>query len=1209
MIYKDFIKTDSNFQYSINLQYDIKNFNKIESYIPTKLSMDILKGYLNSILYKNDENASVLVGPYGKGKSHLLLILSAIVSMEEEYFDENINKTYGEKLKILIEKIKKVDKECGQLIEDFREKNKCMLPVIINSNYIDLKQAFLLGIKEALDREGLSYLIPENYFTEALDTIDRWSKNYKETYQKFKSIIEEKYSYTIRKFKKELGMYNEDVYKIFTDIHPRVTAGTKFNPLINGNIVKLYESLNLSIANNTKFKGMVVIFDEFSKFLEASASKNVADDMKLLQEFAEMTFRMEEIPIYLICVTHRDIEEYTAKLSKEQINSWRTVSGRFKHKYFTSSSNQNYELIGNAIHKDEKKFEKYISDLSVKGALKKHIDEVIGMGIFQENENVENIIGYKCFPLNPISIFVLPRVSEKVAQNERTLFTFISKNEKGSLNRFIDETKEFKLLNVEWIYDYFKDLFKKEVFNESVHTNWLSAESTLAKCNNYNEKSIIKTLAIVYIVNELEMLPPNSIILRLGTGLNEKEFKCSLEELLRRNLLFKKSYNGHYYFGNLNNINFNEKIKNKIENNVNKIDVLNVINSIVKSEYILPREYNDAREITRFFKVEYITAIQFKAIYDENLVVKESNSDGIIYNLIYFNEDEKKEVISHLDTLKSKRILVCIPNETFKKEYEIKEYWAINDLILKDSDISTEETSIKELEILKEDLFQNITNYFKSEFDITAGKCKYFMFKVINDKVKNISKRIDLNKVLSELCNDYYCYTPVIRSELINKNNLSTPIKKVRDKIIQFIFDDMQEEDEFIGSSAEATIYRATIKNLGITRKLDIESMNQKDEYIKFVIGVIENFFTSCVKKRKAFQILYDKLRGEKFGLRLGVIPIYIALYMNQCKDKVILYYGNREVNISIENINNINNYPEKYSAFLEDGSAEEKEYVRKLLELFKRDNQQKRFAYNKNILVVEEIQKWFHCLSKYTQRHDYMMNIQGEYCEIDEDKERFRNKIIKPYLNPREILFEDLPKNVIKSENLNTVYERISVIKDYYDCHLVKLKQALTHKLIEIFNTSYNGTLRSALKYWYQNLPKESKVRIYEPTTNMFLKIAKGIDKYEETLLINEIAKEVTGLFIEDWEDNVAKVFIERIYIIKGEIEKEEVAADIDENRRNYKIVSSENVEKQINIGKISDDGEMIYNEMLELIDNETGNMQANEKVAILFKLLEKYM
>ena len=1209
MIYKDFIKTDSNFQYSINLQYDIKSINKIESYIPTKSSMDMLKGYVKSILFKNDENASVLVGPYGKGKSHLLLILSAIVSMDEEYFDGSINKTYGEVIQTLVNKIEKVDRECGELIKELREQKKLMLPIIINSNYIDLKQAFLIALRESLEREGLSNLIPKNYFTEALSTINRWSKKYKETYDYFKQVIEETSHYRVGKFKKELKMCNEDAYKIFTDIHPKVAAGAEFNPLINGDIVKIYENLNLSIVNNTKFKGMLVIFDEFSKFLEASASKNMSSDMKLLQDFAEMTFRMKENPIHLICVTHKDVEEYATKLPKDQINSWRTVSGRFKHKYFTSTSNQNYELIGNAIHKEESKFVEYISDSSKKVVLKKCVQEAISIGIFDGIGDVEYMIGHKCFPLNPISTYVLPRVSEKVAQNERTLFTFISKNEKGSLNRFIDETKEFKLLNLPYIYDYFKDLFKKEVFNERVHKIWLSVDVALQKCKNYNEKSIIKTLAIVYIVNELSIFPPNNLILRLGTGLNDEIFKESLEELLKRNILFRKSYNGNYYFGSLHNINFDEKIKNKVETNINKIDILKVINSILKQDYILPRGYNDEREITRFFKIEYITLPQLKAIYDWKLAIKESNSDGIIYNLIYFNDNEKNEAISYIDTLKSKIILVCIPNEVFKKEEEIKKYWAIEQLISKDTDINSDESAIKELEILRDDLLQNITNYMKKEFDIRAGRCKHFMFKSINEKFNKISKKTDLNKVLSELCNEYYCHTPIIRSELINKKEPSTIIKKVRDKILQFILDDMQEEEVFVGNSAEATIYRATIKNLGITTKLDIETMNEKDSYIKFVMGAIENFFNGSAKEKKSFQVIYDELLGERFGLRLGVIPIYLSLYMNQCKDKVILYNGNKEVDISVENINNINSYPDRYLLLMQDGSKEEREYVNNLLELFKKEKQMKKFAYNKNILVVEEMKKWFQCLSKYTQRHSIMISNEGDYNKIDTKYKKITDKLIKLNINPREFLFEDIPNNIIKEKNLNDVYDCILQVKDYYDNHIDIFKKQLNKIVVNVFSKNGNGTLKSELKYWYINLSKESKVRVYEPTTNMFLKISRDIDSYEENQLINNIAKEITGLFIEDWEDHVLEEFIERINYIKEEVEKEEVAVDIVNEKNFYTIVSGKNIEKQINVGDISEDGDMLYNEILEKIEYETGEMQASEKVAVLFKLLEKYM
>ena len=81
MKYMDFVGTDSGFQASVNLQYDLNSESKIESYIPTRQSVDILNRYLNAVCNDNfnEDNATVLIGPYGRGKSHLLLILSAII--------------------------------------------------------------------------------------------------------------------------------------------------------------------------------------------------------------------------------------------------------------------------------------------------------------------------------------------------------------------------------------------------------------------------------------------------------------------------------------------------------------------------------------------------------------------------------------------------------------------------------------------------------------------------------------------------------------------------------------------------------------------------------------------------------------------------------------------------------------------------------------------------------------------------------------------------------------------------------------------------------------------------------------------------------------------------------------------------------------------------------------------------------------------------
>ena len=69
-----------------------------------------------------------------------------------------------------------------------------------------------------------------------------------------------------------------------------------------------------------------------------------------------------------------------------------------------------------------------------------------------------------CFPLHPVSTFILPRLSERVAQNERTLFTFLSAEGTATLASFLDiYENDFTLVTPDWIYDYFEPLFNLKV--------------------------------------------------------------------------------------------------------------------------------------------------------------------------------------------------------------------------------------------------------------------------------------------------------------------------------------------------------------------------------------------------------------------------------------------------------------------------------------------------------------------------------------------------------------------------------------------------------------------------------------------------------------------------------------------------------------------------------------------------------------------------
>ena len=118
--FKDFIEIDKKFQNSINLQLDIDNLSKLNSYIPTHSSILVLDGFLNNVLSDRDK-ANILIGPYGKGKSHLLLVLLAL-----------LNDGKGDITKRTINKIEKVSKETAEKIKTIQSSVKPFLPVIIS---------------------------------------------------------------------------------------------------------------------------------------------------------------------------------------------------------------------------------------------------------------------------------------------------------------------------------------------------------------------------------------------------------------------------------------------------------------------------------------------------------------------------------------------------------------------------------------------------------------------------------------------------------------------------------------------------------------------------------------------------------------------------------------------------------------------------------------------------------------------------------------------------------------------------------------------------------------------------------------------------------------------------------------------------------------------------------------------------------------------
>ena len=229
MIYSDLITVNKNFQSSINLELDLGKESKVAEYIPTTDICDVIKKYIKSFLGYTRDNATALIGPYGKGKSFLLLVLSYLVGKNKN----------TESWMRLVSKIGKVDPELYDMLFELKEKDISLLPVLINSNYDNLTQSFRLALNDALKRENLSDIIPDSVFDVCLKLIKKWSIN-EETKDEIYEKCLQKNKINIKELKKGLSSCSPVAYKQFENLYNCVNIGLAFNPLVNNDIVKTY---------------------------------------------------------------------------------------------------------------------------------------------------------------------------------------------------------------------------------------------------------------------------------------------------------------------------------------------------------------------------------------------------------------------------------------------------------------------------------------------------------------------------------------------------------------------------------------------------------------------------------------------------------------------------------------------------------------------------------------------------------------------------------------------------------------------------------------------------------------------------------------------------------------------------------------------------------------------------------------------------------
>lgn len=1181
--YAAMINQQQGFKYSVNIHHDMNKADKLLNYIPFAGNVRILQDIMNDIIELSARRgAHIIYGSYGAGKSYMITTLATLLA--KGISDKKV-------LKVFISKLSAVDNEFAVKLDNYLNSAQPYLIVPVQGEVmgysLQFDQAIYRSLLKTLQEHNIQVTVKESYL-EAVQIIENWQNNKQTEASQRLEIVMGKHHLSIDELKIGLKDYNPQAIDLFKKVFREFTFEVEYQPQLS-NLGNNLDEIN-EILLEHGYRGIIFVFDEFGRYLEDNISSIKVKNIQDLAEYCDH----KNYDTHLILVSHREILQYIRHDDYALLDEWKKVEGRFKPLIVDLKDEF---LVPYVIKKEGHLWSEFLASNREKFAEILFSLRKIDLFPFVSEQDFQETIIYGSFPLHPIVAFMLQRLSRKIAQNERTLFTFLCGDDANSLGGFLQRhaISEFKMVSADWLYEYFEPAIKAHK-NTPEFENYLQVQTAINKLastdDNYSCKvKIIKSIALLNIINEFQLLKPDINILTQIIDEDREIVKKSIQELqLQKVLVYLRQYT-YLRFFEASSLDIDELIVQNISRQNGSLYYLEVLNHEFIQYPVMPNKYNKMYKMSRFFYPHFVVNEKIEQIKEQ---LEDRCLDGMLLWVLssYPSND-------NFFSMSGERIIYTCHKKSDLLIKELKRYTAIQYLLNKEEEYNQlDPLSGQELhEYLKESrevIFKLIT-----EWGHPGNPNVFFVYE--GEVLTKIKTRDDLSAFMSDLMLKHFPDTLLVNNELVNKNNLTGMMKSCQRDLVQNIIlnDDIDITPHLKYLSAEYVFWRSVIINNKITEPAFLQSVNQKESesfrYInaKKVRSCIESFFNDATEKQMEFNKLYKQLKSKPYGLRDGYIPLLIAVVMHSYHDNLYITRNGADQELNAELFEDMIAYPQDYTITIDHWPIEQENYIQALEKTFASYMEHDIQRHNRLLALYKAMLSYYCNLSKLGRSSNKMLAPLTQ---------EFRSLIEKETLDYRKFFFQELPQ---LTDNYVDLIETIN--------KACSEMQGITARVVEelgkMIRTTFaiddaSGLVRNLLRLFNANW-QEKAAYSFHFLSNRFLDlVSQTAPDSSDEQFICQLARTLTGFDIEYWGDKHLDDF-------KAALET------IDNQLKNFQVVDEMAIEKQnaastkiaYSPRPLSQNEEILKRILIKNIDDFSQSLSYEQKRQVLIEVLSKYV
>lgn len=855
-----------------------------------------------------------------------------------------------------------------------------------------------------------------------------------------------------------------------------------------------------TIASEAGSGGLIIAIDEFGKFLEYASAQPSDGDVFLLQQIAEAATR-SSIPIVLMTVLHSGFADYVNQADDVRRAEWQKVQGRYRDIAFQLPADQMLGLVAHAL---ENKLPE-----SIARAYAQNLDEQLGQlsTVPCLSDRHARELLHRCVPLHPLTATLLwPLFRSKAAQNERSLFSFLTSHEPYGLQEFLERnsatSKSVPFLSLDDLYDYICASLGMATFSGMDSRRWALIDHALNRIPASSPalaRRIVKAIGLLDMYGGPVGLQASEKVLRTATGASTS-FDEVLKGLLSDSIILFRRHRSSFGLWEGSDLDL-EALFSQARARISRERLGDRLSRLVSLHPFVARAHYIKTGTLRYFS-PCLSDVSGESI--SRSIEESSLADGMVLFLVGQGKDASRVAadISKAGTNDRRPIIVGVPKLDGDVAAVIDELecwkWVRDHVPEIEADSVAKQEVVSRLESAKSKFERSVGPIFGSSgFSIDPTRSSWFH----KGKLVEARNARSFQSILSQVCDGAYCKAPELRNELLNRQSLSSAGAKARRVLIEaMVRSGHLEELGFTGYPPERSMYRAMLGDGGFHKpgESDPPFVSPSKKSWRPAWNEVVKFLSAPDSPRRSVTELIDVLRQPPYGLRDGPIPVLLTAALLSLGPAVAIYEDGLFVpGITVEMLERMLRRPETFEVQSYALSELERQVLREIARMEADAASSKRSKGEAELVtIVRDFVKVAAELPPYTKQ-----TKRG----LDDKAKRVRDLLLQAR-DPKKLLFQDLPASVglnLASEQGPVEFAR--VLRET----LVDLTRAYPALLDEI-GKAMEGVFK----------PRASQKHALSAVRDQSIRLRRLLTEDNAKALANEAIREIDG----DWRERLGR-------------------------------------------------------------------------------------